>query len=75
MEDLHHVFFGIADLVVGGPLAVGRDVVRAVVVQHFEDVLRGGRGDDGGCDDLEHRLVVAGVRGVVHEAGAGSVDV
>lgn len=65
VEDLHHVFLGVAELVGRGPLPVDGDVVRPVAVQHFEDVLRGGGGDDGRGYDLVHGFVVAGVGWVV----------
>lgn len=75
VEDLHHVLLGVADLVLARLLPVGRDVVRPVVVQHLENVLRRRRRHDRRRDDLVHGLVVAGVCGVVHEACAGGVDV
>lgn len=74
LEDLHHVFLGVGDGV-GGFLAVGRDVEGLVVVEHFEDVGGWWGGDDGRGDDLVHGFVVAGMGGVVDEAGAAAVDV
>ena len=54
-------------------MPVLRDVERLVVVQQFDHVA-GRRGvDDGGADELVHRLVVAGFAGVVHEACAADV--
>lgn len=58
-----------------GAAAVGGDVQRFGVVQHLEDVVGWGGGDDGGGDYLVHCFVVAGVAGVVEETGAAAVDV
>ena len=43
-------------------------------VEHFEDVGRGRRVDDGGGDELVHCFVVGGCGGVVDDAGAAAVD-
>lgn len=58
----------------GTAVAVGGDVEGFVVVQQLEDVGRGRGVDDRGRDELVHGLVVGGVRGVVHEAGAADGD-
>lgn len=42
----------------GRLVPVDGDVEEAVVVEHFEDVVACGLGDDGGGDDLIHGLVV-----------------
>ena len=56
-------------------MAVGRDVEGfGAGVQHAQDVGGLWRVDDGGRDELVHGLVVGGVGGVVHEAGAADVD-
>ena len=55
-------------------MPVLRHVQGLVVVQELQHV--GGRAgvDDGGGDELVHGLVVGGLGGVVHEAGAAAVD-
>lgn len=46
VEDFHHVFFRVGDFV-GALVAVLRDVQQLVVVQHLEEVVAAGGGDDG----------------------------
>lgn len=75
VEDLHHVLFSVAQHVCGRFLPVGWHVVRLVAVQHLQDVVSGGSGDDGRGDDLIHGLVVTRVRRIVHQASACCIDV
>ena len=53
-------------------MAVGGDVERFVVVEQAEDGAADGRVDDGGRDDLVHRLVILRMGGIVDDAGAAA---
>lgn len=74
VEDFHHVFLGVGDFV-GGFVAVDGNVEEAIVVEHLEDVVSCGLGDDGRGDDLVHGFVVGRVCWVVYETCTGAVDV
>lgn len=66
-EDLHHVFLGVAGRVCTS-MAVLRDVERFLArVQEFDNVRRWRSVDDGGGDELIHRLVVRRFRWIMDE--------
>jgi hypothetical protein len=73
-EDLHHILLRVGRHRWRTPLAVRRDVQGLVVVEEFEDVAGRWGVNDRRADELVHGLVVGGMRGIVHEAGAAGVD-